>query len=79
MKIRSKLWKGYQGRGIAIPAGAVVELGEEEAQRLLLKFPDWFEAVGGQDTGADSAKAPSTSEKSLPAAPRKKPYRGKGK
>lgn len=79
MLIRLKGTNFYSGRVTFSARGEVQEVEEEEAIRLLHQFPDWFEAVGGQDAGGAEPETPPQSEKSLPAAPRKKPYKAKGK
>ena len=79
MKIHNKSATVYHGK-VTIQAGETVEVKEEEAQRLLRTFPEWFEAVGGPSPPmAEVSVNPVIGEKNVPAPPRSKPYSAKGK
>lgn len=79
MRLRLYGRDNYNGQTGRWERGEEKEVGEQEAHRLLASFPEWFEAVGGQAEEPAVGDAESAPEKSLPAAPRKKPFRGKGK
>lgn len=79
MKILNKSTTVYHGK-VTIAAGEMVEVEAEEAQRLLRTFPEWFEAVGGEPSPeAEVSVNPVIGEKSIPAPPRSKPFKAKGK
>ena len=77
MKLRCVKPGGYRG-AISLAFGEVVDV-ESGLAAALLARSDWFEAVGGEALPAPEVNQGDSYEKSIPAPPRKKPYRGKGK
>jgi hypothetical protein len=77
VKFRCVKPNGYRG-AVTATFGQEIEV-EEGLAAELLALPDWFEAVGGQDSPAAEVESAEPKTKSLPAPPRSKPYKAKGK